>query len=99
LVSCSTSTFFSYLFLSAYRPHRTLHSFPTRRSSDLSFCNLIVKFILNDTSFYIINNSVASLLIKSSNKLAILFSDWYLDLIPVTPRLFHPEYRMHRNVR
>src|SRR5699024_12709782 len=38
LFDCSSSSLtssFRFLFLSCSRPHRALHSFPTRRSSDL----------------------------------------------------------------
>src|SRR5207253_8538141 len=34
----STTLFFLFFFLYCYPPHRALHSFPTRRSSDLSTC-------------------------------------------------------------
>src|SRR5436190_23864734 len=37
---CPSYLLFPLFVFSCYRPHRALHSFPTRRSSDLSACLL-----------------------------------------------------------
>src|SRR5699024_8191450 len=62
------------------------------------FCCPIIDFILNNASFHVFNNTMASLLIKSSNQFPVVYADSDPDFVAVRRRTFHASYRVNRDM-
>src|SRR5438105_15538385 len=54
LALCRRCTLVVFFFFSSYADHRYLHSFPTRRSSDLNASNLFLSLILHLGNLFLI---------------------------------------------
>src|SRR5690625_6295071 len=53
------------------------------------FYRPVIQFILNDTGFHILNDTMAALLIKSGNQFTVFFADRNAYFIAITPWIFH----------
>src|SRR5690625_2439653 len=62
------------------------------------FYRPVIQFILNDTGFHILNDTMAALFIKSVNHFTVFYADRNAYFIAITPWIFHANYRVNRNM-